>query len=152
MQLDSDLARGRKLFHESTVVQCRSCHRIDGKGTELGPDLDAIGKKYDRPKLLESILQPSLQIDPKFTMYLVETISGTVHSGLLVERNNTGIVVRDVQNKTRRVETADIEGVYPQTKSLMPDVLLRDLTAQQVADLLAYLSSLKADVTKATAP
>ena len=85
-------------------------------------------------------------------MYLVETISGTVHSGLLVERNNTGIVVRDVQNKTRRVETADIEGVYPQTKSLMPDVLLRDLTAQQVADLLAYLSSLKADVTKATAP
>ena len=152
LQLDSDLARGRKLFHESTVVQCRSCHRIDGKGTELVPDLDAIGKKYDRPKLLESILQPSLQIDPKFTMYLVETISGTVHSGLLVERNNTGIVVRDVQNKTRRVETADIEGVYPQTKSLMPDVLLRDLTAQQVADLLAYLSSLKADVTKATAP
>ena len=152
LQLDSDLTRGRKLFHDSTVVQCRSCHRIDGKGTELGPDLDAIGKKYDRPKLLESILQPSLQIDPKYTTQLVETISGTVHSGLLVQRDDKAIVLRDAQNKTHRIESKDIEGVYAQTKSLMPDLLLRDFTAQQVADLLAYLSSLKADGTKATTP
>jgi putative heme-binding domain-containing protein len=145
LKLQGDLSRGRQLFHESTVVQCRSCHRIDGKGTALGPDLDAIGKKYDRGKLLESILQPSLQIDPKYATWLVETSSGKIYTGLLLERNAEGVALIDAQNNTHRIKAADLEGVFPQTKSMMPDLLLRDFTAQQVADLLEYLTSLKGE-------
>jgi putative heme-binding domain-containing protein len=144
LKLAGDLENGRKLFHESTVVQCRSCHRIGGKGTEIGPDLDAIGKKYERPKLLESILQPSLAIDPKYTMWLVETSEGKVHSGLLVSRDAAAVVLKDAKNVQQRIAAGDVEGIFPQTKSLMPDMLLRDFTAQQVADLLEYLASLKA--------
>jgi putative heme-binding domain-containing protein len=138
-----DVARGRQLFHESTVVQCRSCHRIGSQGTALGPDLDAIGKKYDRAKLLTSILQPSLEIEPKYTMYLVETKSGLVHTGLLVDRNDKRIVLRDAQNKEHVVSVDDVAGIFPQTRSFMPDMQLRDFTAEQAADLLAYLTSLK---------
>jgi putative heme-binding domain-containing protein len=143
LKLAGDAGRGRQLFHESTVVQCRNCHRVSGRGTELGPDLDAIGKKLERPKLLESILQPSLQIEPKYLTWMVETKSGTIVSGLLVKRDATEIVLRDAQNKQHRVAAEDIERVAPQQKSLMPEMLLRDFTAQQVADLLAYLSSLR---------
>ncbi|MEQ8784757.1 MAG: PQQ-dependent sugar dehydrogenase [Pirellulaceae bacterium] len=143
LQLEGDLSRGRRLFHESTVVQCRSCHRSEGKGTQLGPDLDAIGKKYDRGQLLESILEPSKKIDPKFAMWLVETNSGKLHTGLLLERGDDGVVLKDAQNKVHRITANEIDGVYPQTKSIMPDMLLRDFTAQQVADLLAYLASLR---------
>ncbi len=138
-----DLARGRQLFHESTVTQCRNCHRSEEKGGELGPDLSGIGKKLDRAKLLDSILQPSASIDPKYAGWLVETKSGTVITGFMVEKNEAGIVIKDLQNKQHRIATDEIEGLFPQRKSLMPDLLLRDFTAEQVADLLAYLSSLK---------
>src|SRR5262249_19887298 len=109
LKLKGELAAGKKLFHESTVVQCRNCHRIAGKGIELGPDLDAIGKKYDRAKLLESILQPSLQIDPKYTVYIVETKAGQVLNGLLVKRDETEVILKDAQNKQHRFATADVE-------------------------------------------
>jgi putative heme-binding domain-containing protein len=149
LQMEGDLERGRKLFHESTVVACRNCHQIGGQGKELGPPLDAIGKKYDRRQLLESILQPSKQIDAKYAAWLVETGSGLVITGLMVEQTDAGVVIRDAQNKLHRVAAADIEGVYPQTKSLMPEMQLRDFTAQQAADLLEYLASLKAEVAAA---
>lgn len=148
LKLAGDLERGKKLFHESTVVQCRNCHRIAGKGTELGPDLDSIGKKYDRAKLLESILQPSLQIDPKYKLWLVETKSGQVLTGLMATRNDQEILIRDAQNKQHRIPIAEVEEVFPQTKSLMPELLVRDFTAQQVADLLEYLGSLRAEEKK----
>ena len=143
LKLTGDRERGRTLFHESTVVQCRNCHRIAGKGNELGPDLGEIGKKNDRAKLLEGILQPSLKVDPKYQAWLVETKSGLVHSGLLVKKDDVEIVLRDVQNKLQRVAAGDVEGMFPQQKSLMPDLLLKEFTAQQVADLLEYLGSVK---------
>lgn len=145
LKLAGDAERGRKLFQESTVVQCRNCHRIAGKGIELGPDLDSIGKKLDRAKLLESILQPSQQIDPKYAVWMVETKSGLVYSGLKVRQNDKELVIRDAQNKEHRVAADDVDGVYPQAKSLMPEMQLREFTAAQVADLLEYLSTLKAE-------
>lgn len=145
LKLEGDAGRGRQLFHESTVVQCRNCHRIDGKGVELGPDLDGIGKKYAPPKLLESILQPSLQIDPKYAAWLVETKAGNVVVGMMLKRTASEMELRDAQNKVHRFATEEVELVTPQTKSLMPELLLRDFTAQQVADLLAYLASLQTD-------
>ena len=144
LKLAGDVERGRRLFHESTVVQCRNCHRIGGRGISLGPDLDDIGRKLDRAKLLESILQPSLAVDPKFAVWLIETKSGRVLSGLKVRQTDDEIVVRDAQNKEHRVPSGDVDGVYPQAKSLMPELQLRDFTAAQAADLLAYLATLRA--------
>jgi putative heme-binding domain-containing protein len=146
LKLAGDVERGRQLFHESTVVQCRTCHRIAGKGVDIGPDLDSIGKKYLPNKLLESILQPSLQIEPKYALWLIETKSGNVYSGLLVSRDAEAVVLRDAQNKTHRVPTDDVEGIFQQTKSIMPEMQFRDFTAAQAADLLAYLATLKADL------
>jgi hypothetical protein len=51
--------------------------------------------------------------------------------------------LKDARNEEIRVAADEIEVIVPQQKSLMPDLLLRDMTPQQVADLLAYLSSLK---------
>ncbi|MCO6458235.1 MAG: PQQ-dependent sugar dehydrogenase [Pirellulaceae bacterium] len=143
LSLTGDAQRGRSLFHEAQTVQCRNCHRLGPQGRDVGPDLTQIGKKYDRAKLLENILEPSKDIDHAYVTWLAETTDGKVYAGLMVERGENEVVLKDAENKLQRLPVDRIEGLYPQQKSLMPDLLLRDMTAQQVADLLAYLESLK---------
>ncbi|HEV3340488.1 MAG TPA: PQQ-dependent sugar dehydrogenase [Pirellulales bacterium] len=143
LKLAGDLERGRQLFHKTTGIQCRNCHRIAGDGTDLGPDLSQIARKQDRSKLLESILDPSKNVEPQYVTWLVETTSGRVYMGLLVHKDGNEMVIKDSENKQHRIATGDVEAAVPQQKSLMPDLLLKDFTAQQVADLLEYLASLK---------
>src|SRR5262249_29111103 len=101
------------------------------------------GAKYDRAGLLDQILEPSKTIDPQFVAYLLETTDGRVMTGLVVEKNAQHVVLKDAQAKTVRIPSAEVEQLVPQSRSLMPELLLRDLTAQQVADLLEYLTTLK---------
>ncbi|MCA9011376.1 MAG: PQQ-dependent sugar dehydrogenase, partial [Planctomycetaceae bacterium] len=143
LSLTGDAARGREVFFETNGVSCKNCHRIAQEGKEVGPELTTIGKKLSRAQLLESILEPSKQIDPKFVTYLAETKSGKLFTGLLLEKAESEVVLKDAQNNQHRLATGDIEQLVPQRQSLMPDLLVRDMTAQQVADLLEYLSSLR---------
>ncbi len=143
LALPGNVERGRKFFLETEGVQCKNCHKIRDKGTEIGPDLSEIGKKYTRAQLLEEILEPSKKVDPKFMTYVLETAAGRIHSGLLVKKTTDEVVLKNGENKLITLPTDDIELLVPQQRSLMPDLLLRDMTAQQVADLTAYLNSLK---------
>lgn len=138
-----DAARGKQVFFATAGVQCKNCHKINKEGKEVGPDLSAIGKKYSRAQLLESILEPSKRIDPKYVTHLVETADGKLLTGLLLKKDDTGVVLKDAQNKEIRIAADDVELLVPQQRSLMPDLQLRDMTAEQVADLLSYLESLK---------
>lgn len=143
LKMTGDPLRGRQLFHKTAGIQCRNCHRIAGDGTEIGPDLSQIGKKYDRVKLFESILEPSRNIEPQYVTWVVETAAGKVYTGLLVRKDEQEVVLKDAQNQIHTIPVKQIDHSAPLQKSLMPDLLVRDLTAQQVADLLAYLESLK---------
>lgn len=143
LKIAGDAARGRELFFTTATVQCRNCHRVGDFGRQLGPDLTQIGKKLDRERLLENLLEPSKTIEPAFVTYLAETADGRVLSGLLVKRTDAEIVLRDTEAKEVRIPAADVERFVPQQKSLMPELLLRDFTAQQAADLLAFLSGLR---------
>ncbi len=143
LSLTGDPERGQQVFFTTAGVACKTCHRIGQEGKEVGPDLTAIGKKLDRAQLLESILQPSKRVDPKYVSYLAETTAGQVLTGLLVSKTKEEVVLKDAQQKSIRLPTNQIEQLVPQRQSLMPELLLRDLTAQQVADLVEFLSSLK---------
>lgn len=143
LALKGDAARGRDVFMNSAAAQCKSCHRLDGAGEPLGPDLARIGAKYPRAELLRHIVEPSRTIDPQYATYVVETKSGEIHSGLLASRTPQEIVLKDAQNRATRIPTARVEQMASQPRSLMPEQLLRDLTARQAADLLEYLGSLR---------
>ncbi len=143
LSLPGDPEHGKRVFFETSGVSCKNCHRIHKDGKEVGPELTTIGKKLTRAQLLESILEPSKLIEPKYVTHLVETDDGRILTGLLVQKDDDEVVLKDAQDKVSRIPTKKIEQLVPQRQSLMPDLLLRDMTAQQVADLLAYLSSLK---------
>lgn len=144
LSLKGDFDAGRKLFFEATDVQCRNCHKIQDKGNDLGPDLSEIGKKYNDPsRLLDTILNPSKEIDPKYRVYLVQTDDGRIHSGLVVKKDDREIILKDAKGKLIQLPVDEIEELVPQPQSMMPELLLRDMTAQQVADLTTFLSGLK---------
>ncbi len=138
-----DARRGREVFLNNPAAQCKTCHRLDGEGKAVGPDLAGIGAKYPRVELLRHLIEPSLVIDPKFASYVVETKSGQVFTGLLVSRSDKELVLIDAAGKETRVPSDQVEQTISQPRSLMPELLLRDLTAQQAADLLEYLGSLR---------
>jgi uncharacterized repeat protein (TIGR03806 family) len=143
LSLNGDAARGKELFFKSAGLQCVNCHCIAGTGSTLGPDLTLIAKKYSRAQILESILEPSKSIDPKYASYLLETTDGQVYTGLLAEKSPAQVVLRMVGDKEARVPASKVATLVPQKSSLMPEQLLRDLTAEQAADLVEFLASLK---------
>jgi putative heme-binding domain-containing protein len=143
LTLKGNAERGKELFFKSAGLQCVNCHRVGETGSKLGPDLSDIGKKYTRAQILESILEPSKSIDPKYVAYLVETTDGKVHTGLLAEKNEREVVLKTTGDQEIRVPIGRVSVLAPQRNSLMPELLLRDLTAEQAADLVEFLASLR---------
>jgi uncharacterized repeat protein (TIGR03806 family) len=146
LKLHGDPERGRRFFLTATGAQCKNCHRVHQTGSTLGPDLSQIGKKYKPAELLEELVDPSKKIDPKYATHLLVTTEGKIMTGILAEKTNEHVVLNVFQEgkaEPVRFAAEDVDELLPQKKSLMPERLLRDLTAQQAADLLAFLSSLK---------
>ncbi|MBI3465628.1 MAG: c-type cytochrome [Planctomycetes bacterium] len=142
LALKGDPKRGEQIFFQSSAAQCKNCHMVQGKGSTVGPDLSQIGKKYERASLLETILDPSKAIAPEYYAYLLETEQGQVFVGFLVEKTDQQVVLKDAQNQLIRVPAKQVAELVKTDKSLMPELVLRDVTAQDAADLLAYLSTL----------
>ena len=140
--LAGDAERGKVLFL-TKELQCINCHKVGDQGIALGPDLSAIGKDRTRVDLLDNILDPSRRMDPQYVPYLATTTAGKQTTGLLVKKDAAEVVLRDAQNQELRLKAGEVESLAPGRQSLMPDGLLRDLTAQQAADLLEFLATRK---------
>lgn len=143
LALEGDVERGRRWIQSDAGANCRTCHRLEGEGGEVGPELVHLQKKYDRRALLRELIEPSRSIESAYAAHLVATADGQIQVGRLVERTAQTLVLRDAKNTRIEIPVGTIEQESTQTTSLMPEGLLRDLTAQEAADLIAYLLSLK---------
>lgn len=143
LAMAGDAKRGRERFLDGQSMQCSLCHRVKGSGRSVGPDMDGIGKQRTRQELLDSLLEPSKVIDPKYRSHQVLRTDGTLVVGLLVHETEMELVIRSADGRNHRISKDEIEAQRVQTESLMPEGLAADLTAQEVADLLAFLESLK---------
>ncbi len=142
LAIDGDRTRGERLFWSREIV-CGTCHRVGDRGTPVGPDLSTIGKLRSPEELLDSLLAPSRRVEPKYAAYAVATTGGQSFTGLLVKRDEHQLVLRDSQGKEVSLAAKDVEQLRPSTVSLMPDGQLANLTAQDAADLIQYLASLR---------
>jgi putative heme-binding domain-containing protein len=134
-----DAGRGESLFF-AEASRCASCHQIGERGKELGPDLDDVGTRLTRSQILDSILEPSRIIEPRYVSYVAQTSKGVVHTGLLIEKTDRVIVLKDAQHQVIRLKRAEVEHLTPQPTSSMPEQLLSALTLQEAADLLEFLA------------
>lgn len=123
------------------TLKCGSCHKVGTQGIAIEPDLSAIGKLRTREDLLESILEPSRRIEPKYAVHVAQTTDGRAIAGLLVRRNEKEVVLLDAENKSLVLPANAVESLQPSRVSLMPQGQLSSLTAHEAADLLEYLTS-----------
>jgi putative heme-binding domain-containing protein len=102
-----------------------------------------VGKKLTRVQVLDRLLYPSKNMDPKYVPYLIELKDGRTHTGLVAEKTADHLLLRTAQDAQVRIPAADVAELTALKTSLMPEQQLRDLSAEQAADLLAYLDSLR---------
>ena len=148
LKLAGDVSRGRTVYWYTSGMQCQSCHRVELQGGDLGPDLSAVGGKYDRRALLRSLTRPSETVADEYRAYTLLTRQGRLETGRLVRRDDSSVLLRTADGNAAELPTTDVLELAPADKSLMPEELLQALTAQQAADLLAYLVSLRGSVDK----
>ncbi len=150
LKLKGDAGRGEMIFAQSGAASCNKCHRVKGKGADIGPDLSQIGKKYEQKALLETIMNPSLGIAPEYIPYVVETKAGRVFAGFIHEQSDQQVVLKTIEGNLLNIPRGDIEELVKQKTSLMPELVLKNVTAQDAADLLAYLVSLQSTMMHAS--
>lgn len=131
-----DAERGRKLFER---LACAKCH---GGRRALGPDLIGIAKRFSRDDLFGAIVEPNRDISPRYQTTSIETKAGIVYTGLIVYESVDGLLLRDAEHKTYRIEAADVESTHRQRSSLMPSGLVNETKPAELADLYRYLQSL----------
>jgi putative heme-binding domain-containing protein len=132
---------GKQMFQ---VAACVACHKLDGVGTEIGPDLAQLDPAYKPIDILRELLDPSAKINEKFQTYGFQTDSGAVVSGLVVaETADTVKIVENPLVKAQAVELKKSQITERQKVpvSIMPKGLLDKLTREEILDLIAYLAA-----------
>ena len=134
-----DATRGKSLF----AGVCIACHRVNDTGIDFGPDLSHIGTKWNRADMIEQLLTPSKIIDPQWQITTVELKIGGSKTGFITARSDTLLTLKIAGGFTEKIAATEIAKTTTAPASMMPEGLLQTLTAQEAADLLEYLDSLK---------
>jgi putative membrane-bound dehydrogenase-like protein len=129
-----DPASGRKLFQD----RCANCHRLNGVGETIGPDLTFTNRK-DRDYLLVSLVDPSGAVRKEYQSSVVATKDGRVLTGRVLEESPEAIVLADSKGVRTRLPRPDIDEVKDSDVSLMPESLYKEFTPAQLRDLFSYL-------------
>jgi putative heme-binding domain-containing protein len=138
-----DATRGAQLF------ETRACSRCHGSRRALGPDLAGVAGRFSREDLFVAIALPNRDVSPRYQTTMIATHDGQIYTGLIVYESVDGLVLRDGNNRTFRIETEQIESRRTLATSLMPAGLLKDLVPQDLSDLNAYLRGLGVQTAKA---
>lgn len=132
---------GRMLF--AKTAECAKCHKVNGEGKEVGPDLSEIGKKLSKQALYESILYPSAGISHNYETYLLATESGNVVTGVMVSEDEESVTVKSEDGIARTFKRDEIAQMKKSELSLMPADLQKKMTTQDLIDVVEYLTTLK---------
>lgn len=136
-----NIDQGRAVF--VNVGTCAKCHVVRGEGKEVGPDLSEIGGKLSKEALYVSILDPSAGISHNFETYSAVLEDGNVVSGILVSQTDDAVILKTAEAIVRKLARSEIEILKKQPVSLMPSDLQKNLTAENLVDVVEYLTTLK---------
>lgn len=143
-----DADRGAEVFRQAN---CAACHRLQGRGGVIGPDLSSAAGRFSRRDLLASIIEPSQVVAQAYRGVRVVTADGRVIAGrVATEGDYRRSILRIVENPMRpadvtEIPKSDLELVEESTVSTMPTGLLDTFTTEEIVDLLAALTAPRGD-------
>lgn len=133
---------GKLVFHGRKAA-CGSCHRVESEGGKIGPDLSKVGERRNQRDLLEALIVPSASIARGYESQVLRTADGRTLTGLVVRETAESLFLRTNDQREVRLRRSEIEEQKPSDLSIMPAGLENTMSRQELADLLAYLRSLK---------
>jgi putative heme-binding domain-containing protein len=136
-----DATRGKELY--ATSGSCAKCHKVRGEGKDVGPDLSEIGTKLSKEALYVSILDPNAGVSFNYETWLVRTLDGTTLSGILVSQTDDAVELKTAEAIVHKLKRGDLEDLKKQPSSLMPADLQKQLRAQDLVDIVEFLTTLK---------
>src|SRR5262245_13427205 len=136
-----DVARGKELF--IGIGSCAKCHKVLGEGKEVGPDLTEIGSKLSKEAMYVSILDPNAGVSFNYETWLARTLDGTTLGGILVSQTDDAVELKTAEAIVHKLKRDDIEALKKLPTSLMPADLQKQLKAQDLVDIVEYLTTLK---------
>jgi putative membrane-bound dehydrogenase-like protein len=134
LTLKPDTRRGKLVFEQ----QCQKCHQLNGVGFAVGPDMAAVQNRPGEAVLID-ILDPSSTITAGYKAYQVITTNGKVYAGTLAEETATSVTLRREKGEQDVILRRDIDSMKVSAKSLMPDGLEKEISPQDMANLIGYL-------------
>ena len=135
---EGNVSAGRRVFFDSRTL-CSKCHRMNGRGGRVGPDLSRIATAKTREQIIRSILHPSEERSPDYQGYKVLMVDGTVYQGTQFHYRGESADLRTTDGKWVRFKLEDAEDYRPLEVSLMPDDLHQLMSVEEFRDLIAYL-------------
>src|SRR5262249_35450607 len=125
--------RGRQVFRDTGCIQC---HRIEGEGGTVGPDMNGIARRMAPKELLESIVEPSKVSAGAYAGVRIAPHDGTLHSGRIEREDDRVVVLRPVPPaEAVTISKAEIAEKRPSDRSNMPVGMLNVLREDQILDL-----------------
>jgi putative heme-binding domain-containing protein len=121
---------------------CPQCHRINGAGGRMGPDLSEIGRTRSREHLRQSILEPNADVRQRYTVAHITDGDGKSIEGFVMNEDTYTIQVIDFSDRLRSFDKAGLKSCKVERVSKMPSFQGK-LSDDQVNTLVAYLSSLR---------
>jgi putative heme-binding domain-containing protein len=136
LALTPDRLNGQKVF----AANCAACHRLGGEGTAIGPDIGDAALRTSE-QLLGDMLQPNLAVDANYVSYTAVAQDGRVYQGVIRTESDAGITLVTSEGKTVTLARRDLESLNSSGTSLMPEGIERQISLQQMSDLIAYLKN-----------
>jgi len=133
-----DPQAGRRIFFHVAGAACSQCHRHEGRGNVVGPDLSLIAKQGTPREILQSILEPNREVAPQFYTTHLELTDGSDFTGILL-RSSSNEVYRNGFGQEVTFQKSEIQDRKELRSSLMPSGLLDTMSDREVRDLLAFL-------------
>lgn len=139
-----DARRGKDIFINHLGAQCIRCHKLKkGKGSDIGPNLESIGRRRERSSLLESLTHPQKEISKGYGTITLTLNDGSFVAGQFRKEENGIVEIRDAEKKVTKVKVGNIKERTPVVSTMPPMGLI--LQKREVRDLIEFLSTLRSN-------
>jgi putative heme-binding domain-containing protein len=140
MKMTGDVAKGQMAF---MTAGCVGCHQVKSQFINFGPDLSVIGNKLSKDGLFTAVLYPSAAIEHSYNGVTITTEAGAQMVGYIISDTNDELTLKIAGGAQQSVKKADITKREEMKSSLMPPGLAAGIGPQGLADLVAWMQTLK---------